>query len=131
MAEPKQNIQPPPDDVQAEVAQAAAETAAAGGSQAQVAEAAQQAAEQRGYELTDEQAKLLAGRLAPLVTAGVIAEFEKRGAFVEAPEPVQAHPAPPAPVEERTAAAPEAAPPAPADQDVQPRRQTWADRHFG
>lgn len=131
MAEQKQNTQPPP-EVQAEVAQAAAETAAAGGTEAQVAQAAQQAAEQRGYELTDEQAKLLASQLAPLVTAGVIAEFEKRGAFVEAPEPVQAPPAPPAPVEERAAtAAPDAAPAAPADQDVQPRRQTWADRHFG
>lgn len=120
---------PPPPEVQAEVAQAAAETAAAGGNQAQVAEAAQQAAEKRGYELTDEQAKLLAGQLAPLVTAGVIAEFEKRGAFVEAPEPVQPPVSPP--VDRAAGASEEAAAAMPADQDVQPRKQTWADRHFG
>lgn len=127
MAEPNQSTAPPP-EAQQEIAQAAAETAAAGGSQEQVAAAAQTEARKQGYELTDEQAKALAGQLAPLVTAGVISEFEKRGVFREEPEPVAP---PPVSTEEP------ATPPAPADAvpeprpDAAPQKRSWADRHFG
>lgn len=131
MAEPKQSTQPPP-EAQQEIAQAAAETAASGGTQDQVASAAQEAARQQGYELTDEQAKQIATALSGPLVEGMIAEFDKRGVFQEAPEPVQAPAAtqaPAAPAEQHPQGT-QPVTPAPLGDEV-PRKQTWAERHFG
>lgn len=134
MAEPKQSTQPPA-EAQQEIAQAAAKTAASGGTQAQVATAAQEAAREQGYEISDEQAKQIATALTGPVVEGLIAEFDKRGVFQEPPEPVQAPPAtqaPPGPAEQHSQAAQPVAPAGAAQVADEPaRKPSWAERHFG
>lgn len=131
MAEPNTGTPPPP-EAQQDIAQAVAETAAAGGSQTQVADAAQTAAAEHGIKLTDEQAKQIAAALSGPVVEGLLDGMEKRGVFREEPEPVQPPPttAPEAPADARQAT-PVGDPHTPAAGEAPPVKQSWAARHFG